>query len=84
MQSVGDVIMRNLTSSVTTCGFYQSTRSWPSLLVCGGRDRVVQIFDCTENYKLLFTLTDHSSTVTGVELFELEEQVSLCSWAVQS
>jgi len=77
MQSVGDVIMRNLTSSVTTCGFYQSTRSWPSLLVCGGRDRVVQIFDCTENYKLLFTLTDHSSTVTGVELFELEEQVRL-------
>jgi len=77
MQSVGDVIMRNLTSSVTTCGFYQSTRSWPSLLVCGGRDRVVHIFDCTENYKLLFTLTDHSSTVTGVELLELEDQVRL-------
>jgi WD40 repeat protein len=46
---------------------YSSNRQDELMLATGGRDRLIHIFDANDNYNILTTLDDHSSSITSLK-----------------
>ncbi|VDI23966.1 Hypothetical predicted protein, partial [Mytilus galloprovincialis] len=51
----------------------------PKLLATSSRDRMLHVFDVEQNYKLLQTLDDHSSSITAVRFTQTEKQLKMLS-----
>ena len=45
-----------------------------SLLASAGRDRLIHVFDCEDNFNLLQTIDDHSASITSIR-FNSECQI---------
>ena len=51
----------------------------PKLLATSSRDRILHVFDVEQNYKLLQTLDDHSSSITAVRFTQNDKQLKMLS-----
>lgn len=49
------------------------------LLISGSRDRLIHVFDATDGFKLMQTLSDHSAAVTSVKFCEGTNRIISCS-----
>ena len=50
---------------------YSASYIEPPMLATASRDRVLHVLSVDQNYDLVRTLTDHSSSITGVKIHEL-------------
>uniref|UniRef100_UPI00358F0D66 mitogen-activated protein kinase-binding protein 1-like isoform X2 n=1 Tax=Myxine glutinosa TaxID=7769 RepID=UPI00358F0D66 len=67
-------------NSEVLCLNYLPTKSSNlCLLASASRDRLIHIFDAANNYTLLQTLDEHSSSITAVKLVENGQQVHMIS-----
>lgn len=51
----------------------------PKLLATSSRDRILHVFDVEQNYKLIQTLDDHSSSITAVRFTQNDKQLKMLS-----
>ncbi|VDI44020.1 Hypothetical predicted protein, partial [Mytilus galloprovincialis] len=61
------------------CLQYSNFKLGPKLLATSSRDRMLHVFDVEQNYKLLQTLDDHSSSITAVRFTQTEKQLKMLS-----
>ncbi|KAJ8308631.1 hypothetical protein KUTeg_013505 [Tegillarca granosa] len=61
------------------CVEYSHLKSGPKLLATASRDRFIHVFDVEQNYGLLQTLDDHSSSITAVRFTETDQQLKMLS-----
>lgn len=61
------------------CLQYSNFKHGPKLLATSSRDRMLHVFDVEQNYKLLQTLDDHSSSITAVRFAQNEKQFKMLS-----
>uniref|UniRef100_A0A8C4NM33 MABP1/WDR62 second WD40 domain-containing protein n=1 Tax=Eptatretus burgeri TaxID=7764 RepID=A0A8C4NM33_EPTBU len=67
-------------NSEVLCLNYLPTKSSNlRLLASASRDRLIHVFDAANNYALLQTLDEHSSSITAVRLIENGQQVHMIS-----
>ena len=58
---------------------YSTNRKDELLLATGSRDRLIHIFDVNDNYNLLTTLDDHSSSITSLRFATEGSKLLSCS-----
>lgn len=51
----------------------------PRLLSSASRDRLIHVFDAEQDYTLIQTLDDHSSSITAVNFTENDGQLKMLS-----
>ncbi|ESO91984.1 hypothetical protein LOTGIDRAFT_121618, partial [Lottia gigantea] len=61
------------------CLEYHFIKGGPRLLATASRDRLIHVFDVDENYGLLQTLDDHSSSITAVKFASNGEKLKMLS-----
>ncbi|XP_053672598.1 uncharacterized protein LOC128722930 [Anopheles nili] len=65
--------------SEVLCLEYTNERIDRRLLASASRDRLIHIFDCEANYRILQTLDDHSSSITSVRFIGAGKQFQMVS-----
>uniref|UniRef100_A0AAG5DBV1 MABP1/WDR62 second WD40 domain-containing protein n=1 Tax=Anopheles atroparvus TaxID=41427 RepID=A0AAG5DBV1_ANOAO len=65
--------------SEVLCLEYTNERIERRLLASASRDRLIHIFDCEANYRILQTLDDHSSSITSVRFLGAGKQFQMVS-----
>ena len=61
------------------CLQYSNFKQGPKLLATSSRDRILHVFDVEQNYRLLQTLDDHSSSITAVRFTQNDKQLKMLS-----
>uniref|UniRef100_A0A182QM09 MABP1/WDR62 second WD40 domain-containing protein n=1 Tax=Anopheles farauti TaxID=69004 RepID=A0A182QM09_9DIPT len=65
--------------SEVLCLEYTNEKIDRRLLASASRDRLIHIFDCEANYRILQTLDDHSSSITSVRFIGTGKQFQMVS-----
>uniref|UniRef100_A0ABK8FRX5 MABP1/WDR62 second WD40 domain-containing protein n=1 Tax=Anopheles gambiae TaxID=7165 RepID=A0ABK8FRX5_ANOGA len=65
--------------SEVLCLEYTNEKIERRLLASASRDRLIHIFDCEANYRILQTLDDHSSSITSVRFIGAGKQFQMVS-----
>uniref|UniRef100_A0A2M4CRT5 Putative mitogen-activated protein n=1 Tax=Anopheles darlingi TaxID=43151 RepID=A0A2M4CRT5_ANODA len=65
--------------SEVLCLEYTNEKIERRLLASASRDRLIHIFDCEANYRILQTLDDHSSSITSVRFIGVGKQFQMVS-----
>uniref|UniRef100_A0A4Y0ARV7 WD_REPEATS_REGION domain-containing protein n=1 Tax=Anopheles funestus TaxID=62324 RepID=A0A4Y0ARV7_ANOFN len=65
--------------SEVLCLEYTNDKIDRRLLASASRDRLIHIFDCEANYRILQTLDDHSSSITSVRFIGAGKQFQMVS-----
>uniref|UniRef100_A0A182MBP5 MABP1/WDR62 second WD40 domain-containing protein n=1 Tax=Anopheles culicifacies TaxID=139723 RepID=A0A182MBP5_9DIPT len=65
--------------SEVLCLEYTNEKIDRRLLASASRDRLIHIFDCEANYRILQTLDDHSSSITSVRFIGAGKQFQMVS-----
>ncbi|XP_058056693.1 uncharacterized protein LOC131208065 [Anopheles bellator] len=65
--------------SEVLCLEYTNEKIERRLLASASRDRLIHIFDCDANYRILQTLDDHSSSITSVRFIGVGKQFQMVS-----
>ncbi|XP_013394584.1 WD repeat-containing protein 62 isoform X1 [Lingula anatina] len=63
------------------CLEYSTLPAGPRLLASASRDRLIHVFDTRDQYNLVQTLDDHSSSITAVKFAENDGQIKMLSCA---
>ncbi|XP_043074697.1 mitogen-activated protein kinase-binding protein 1-like [Puntigrus tetrazona] len=66
LKCMKELLKAEVHNSEIVCLEYSKPASGMNLLVTAGRDRLIRVLDADEDYGLLQTLDDHSSSVTSV------------------
>jgi WD40 repeat protein len=53
--------------------------SGPKLLASSSRDRLIHVFDTEQQYGLLQTLSDHSSSISAVKFTDTDNELKMIS-----
>lgn len=53
--------------------------SGPKLLASSSRDRLIHVFDVEQQYGLLQTLSDHSSSISAVKFVNTDDELKMIS-----
>ncbi|XP_053396719.1 mitogen-activated protein kinase-binding protein 1-like isoform X2 [Mercenaria mercenaria] len=65
--------------SEVLCLEYSRWKNGPKLLASSSRDRLIHVFDTEQQYGLLQTLSDHSSSISAVKFTETDNQMKMIS-----
>ncbi|KAK6182956.1 hypothetical protein SNE40_010522 [Patella caerulea] len=61
------------------CLEYHYVPGGPKLLATASRDRLIHVFDAEQNYGLIQTLDDHSSSITAVKFASSDDKLKMLS-----
>ncbi|KAL5008973.1 hypothetical protein ScPMuIL_014554 [Solemya velum] len=79
IRTLNDIKLIEAHDAEVLCLEYSSVKTGPRLLATASRDRLLHVFDVEQNYGLLQTLDDHSSSITAVKFVDNDEQLKMLS-----
>ncbi|XP_060582895.1 mitogen-activated protein kinase-binding protein 1-like [Ruditapes philippinarum] len=65
--------------SEVLCLEYSRWKNGPKLLASSSRDRLIHVFDTEQQYGLLQTLSDHSSSISAVKFTDTDNELKMIS-----
>ncbi|XP_058846526.1 LOW QUALITY PROTEIN: mitogen-activated protein kinase-binding protein 1 [Acipenser ruthenus] len=79
LHSMGEILKVEAHDSEILCLEYSKPETGLSLLATASRDRLIHVLDAGQDYRLLQTLDEHSSSITAVRFAANEDKVRMIS-----
>ncbi|KAK1795986.1 hypothetical protein P4O66_009080 [Electrophorus voltai] len=77
--SMEEILNAEIHDSEVLCLEYSKSKTGMKLLATAGRDRLIHVLDVAEDYRLLQTLDEHSSSITAIRFAVSDGKVRMIS-----